>query len=237
LYFFGTYKKEILYQARFKQEIMRQAMVVLGFSLIVLIFIAGCSSPQNAASTGSKGQTTNVESTVVSSQTSPPPCDLPSVDPIRFQKFLPDVPGYDRRYGQNISINPDSLTESGIFDIYTISDTSNLNQMIVSFSDMGPCVTDSTGVTAAMNRYSPGKTGDRTTTRINNFHGYPAIRNSYGESTISYREIIIGINNRISVTLTSNAVNTYTLSETGADAEFEKFANAIDFNGVASLVK
>ena len=79
-----------------------------------------------------------------------------------------------------------------------------------------------------MNRVSVIKT------RIDNFHGYPAVKEISTDSRgINYNEgISIAINSHLMVFLgtSANGDKGYSLSE--AEANIEKFAHAIDFNAI-----
>ena len=63
---------------------------------------------------------------------------------------------------------------NGIEDHYKIPGEFTENTVSVSIYDLGPCVTESTGVSASLNNYQFGKYLDTTESKIN-FHGYPAI--------------------------------------------------------------
>jgi len=213
---------------------MRLGNGALGFFIIIVILIAGCTSAQNGTS--------------VSSQTSPTGCNLSSKDPILFQKFLPNIPGYDRTYAQNISVNDNYIKDvkdedNRITDVYRISDKSNINMIIVSFEDKGPCVTESTGVNVFLDNYNKGMTVNGTSmSKINNFHGYPAIKTIVtSESGECLQDnVYIGMNNRLYVNIATTIRDLYLphkkYSVAEAEADIEKFANAIDFNGFASSV-
>ena len=139
---------------------MRREIIVLGFSLIVLILISGCASPQNAVTTGSKSQNsalgdTNFKTTSASSYTSPTICNLYSLDPNRFQKFLPAVSGWTRRYGKDEKYYfvRDPGSHNSLTEIYSTNpeDISNSNFVQIYFFDYGSCVTPSTDVYAHLN--------------------------------------------------------------------------------------
>lgn len=85
---------------------MRRGIIFLGFSLIVLMLVAGCASTQTPA-TGSKSQSppegyTATKTTQANSLTKIINCDRPPIDPVRFYKYLPDVQGYERKWKQNM---------------------------------------------------------------------------------------------------------------------------------------
>jgi hypothetical protein len=126
---------------------MRQVFPVLGCSLILLMLIAGCASEQKTT------------------------CNLSSTDPATFQKFLPDVPGYDRKFGQTISVGDNYRKDSpgwinGIEDHYRIHGQNTPDTVSVSFYDLGPCVTESTGVFAQLKNYPFGIYLDTTESRV-----------------------------------------------------------------------
>jgi len=200
---------------------MRQVSIVLEFSLIMLILITGCTSAQN--------------------KTSPPECNLSSTDPIKFQKFLPDISGYEREFGQNISVGNNYRKDSpgwinGIEDHYKIP--GQQNTVTVSFYDLGPCVTESTGVFARLDNYHFGIYLDTTESKIN-FHGYPAIhviRTIYPSEYIRSVSYSIGISNQMYVVISRYSSGGERIPASEAEADIEKFANAIDFNSLASTV-
>ena len=110
-------------------------------------------------------------------------------------------------------------------------DTSKRIRTRVAFMDMGPCVTDANDVNWFLENEKTGTLNGYIVSRIE-FHGYPAIRkftvssDPYFDGTIS-----IGMNNRYYVIIQTFGPG-YTEEE--AEANIEKFANAIDFNGIAS---
>jgi hypothetical protein len=227
---------------------MRRDIVVFGFFIIVLIVIAGCSSPQIGSSTGPKSQTPSQgDSNVKTTSTMyayPTNCGLPSTNPIRFQKFIPNVEewnainGVQNNYYENKEIGADLINPNYIMQQYAslgykqgITEGKYLWTVMVFFLDFGPCVTESSDVNAFLNNnfdFRKVKAGE--TTKIN-FHGYPAV---YSTTSGSVR-VTIGINNRL-------AVKIYTLGSSKEDslsekeAEIERFANAIDFRGFAASV-
>jgi hypothetical protein len=240
-------KKRLLNHHSTNEEIMRRGIIVLGFFIIVLIMTTGCTSPKGS-STGSINQSpalkdTDVETTPVLSEVSSTGCNLSSPDPIMFQKFLPDVFGYEREFGQNISAGNNYRKDvpgwiNGIEDHYKIPGQFSQNTVSVSFYDLGPCVTESNGVYARLDNYHFGIYLD-TTESTTNFHGYPAIhviRTFYPSEYIRSDSYRIGINNRIYVVISrySSADERVRIAE--AEADIEKFSNAIDFNGLASMV-
>jgi hypothetical protein len=198
---------------------MRQVILAWGCSLIVLVLIAGCTTPQHA------------------------PCNLSSTDPIKFQKFLPDIPGYEREFGQNISVGDNYRKDSpgwlnGIEDHYKISGQNTQNTVSVSFYDLGPCVNESTGVFARLNTYHFGIYLDTIESRVT-FHGYPAIhviRTIFPSELIRSDSYSIGISNRLYVVISRYTSPDKKIPLSEAEADIEKFANAIDFNGLASTV-
>jgi len=241
-----------------KREIMRQGIVVLGFFIIVLIVIAGCTSTQSGAATGSNSQgpalqTTNHIMTVEDYWTPIFECKQPAVDPKQLQKFLPNVPGYDRRYGQNISgmnymvqtkekNDARRIYDNIILESYTISGKLYSSKIIVELQDLGPCAGS---VEPLLNifdygtrDYNPSGTLTETTVRINNFHGYPAVHIFITNKTSGYlvnTQYHIFVSNRLNVIISIDcSFNECPLSE--SEAEIEKIANAIDFKGLTSSV-
>ena len=229
---------------------MRRDIVMLGFFIIVLILIAGCTSTQNGTATGSKSQNpasrdTNVKMTYIEYMTPIFECNLPPIDPIRFQKFLPNLSGYERQYGQNISGNNyvvntkmtdgniNTIYSNRIIEKYSTSDKSLISSY-VAFEDYGPCA-ESLDARLNLNEYGTFKT--KTHSKIT-FHGYPAQHMVDTNGTPGYINqdyVTIWINNRLSVHISIESYSEgYPLSE--AEADIEKFANAIDFKGFAASV-
>ena len=69
-------------------------------------------------------------------------------------------------------------------------------------------------------------------TKIDNFHGYQAVKETLFFNNIGTIEgIFVGVTNRVGVGIVYTNPNS--LSE--ADADIEKFANAIDFNAIAMM--
>jgi hypothetical protein len=227
---------------------MRQLLSVSVFCVIIFILITGCTSVQKRLSIDSNNQSpllkdTGAKTTPAFSQDSRAGCNLSSTDPVRFQKFLPDIDGYEREYGQNISVGNNYRKDvpgwiNGIEDRYKIPGPYAENTVSVSFYDLGPCVTESTGVYAQLNNYQFGNYRGTTEHKIT-FHGYPAIhltRTIFPLQDIESDSYRIGVNNRLYV-----VISRYDPSEKGllideAEADIEKFANAIDFEGLASTV-
>jgi hypothetical protein len=224
---------------------MRNGIVVLGFFIIVLIVISGCTT-QNETTAGSKSQNSaSMDSTVktssASSYASPTTCKLLSVDPIRFQKFLPDVPGWTRVNGQAITpgvnyfYNPVPNGESRIEERYwqNPEDKINSKQVVVQFWDNGPCYTTSRG--ALFERMLERKDDINTITGIDNFHGYPAVKSVNFNTTYIYQgeEIHILISERQIVDIWTSGRG-YTESE--AEGNIEKFLSGTDLDGFASSI-
>jgi len=236
---------------------MRRDIVVLGFFIIVLILTAGCTSAQNGAPSGAKSQnpapvyTTGSWIATIESYWNPIfECNLPPKDPILFQKFLPNVPGYNRQFGQNLSVksgngvleaivvktqkNSEYIYANRIGEAYqSISDMSNWAG--VYFEDLGPCAPS---VDTHLNLIESVTFGDTTISKINNFHGYPAvktIRTGKKPGYVTSIQVDILITNRLIAGInTGDFSEEYPLSD--AEADIEKFANAIDFKGFAASV-
>jgi hypothetical protein len=235
-------KKRLYYLPDSIKEIMRREIVVLGSFMIVLILIAGCSSAQNGAANGSKNQNlapgyTTIKTKSVSTQSSSPECNLPSPDPITFQKFLPNVPDWTTEAGPNIQyayhdkkagMHRDNSICKGYFPV----DKSNYNYVEVCFLDMGPCVTETTGVRAFFDKFEIGTRQNTTTSRIENFHGYPAMQIlslPQNANTVFFK-----INDRLYVIISVIGGDREIFST--KEADMKKFANAIDFKGFAASV-
>ena len=208
---------------------MRREIVVLGCFIIILIMIAGCTSSQNATSTGTKSQNSgpaasNVETYAWEEQPQPTECIPPTGTPERLKKFYPVISGWDSKEG-----------------MYKPNDGSFLS---LSIRDLGPCALGS--VDEFFNKFYPVgtyKQGVNTQIRskINNFHGYPALRQitysniSKGLNETKYEtkydSVIIGINNHRYVLIDSYGLNTIDL-----ESEIDTLAKAIDFKGLAAAV-
>ena len=223
---------------------MRYKILVLGFFIILLILIAGCTSPQNGTSTEHKipaSGNTNLKPGSTTSMQSIVDCKSPPTDPIRFQKFFPNVPGWE--WSDKLGYNYRPFNKSTmIYDYqwyntvsatYWISGESNINRsklIYVTFLDYGPCAGDY-GLTG--NFLWSGIYGNQS--RVN-FHGYPAVRIQSNISTIGdqHTAMRIGVTNRLFVLIEDDGVYKNSVSE--ADADIDKFANAIDFKGFAASV-
>ena len=220
---------------------MRRDIVVLGFFIIVLILIAGCTSAQNVAPSGAKSQGSvqgniNVKTTRPM-YAYPTNCSLPSTNPIRFQKFIPNVAGWNaiNGLGNNYDFNREIGARTPIYIMQQYESQGHkygLGTVMVFFEDFGPCVTESSDVNAFLNNnFDFRKLSTGETTKIN-FHGYPAVYSTTSGSVVVW----IGINNRLAVQISTGGSpeDNYSLSE--QEAEIEKFANAIDFRGFAASV-
>jgi hypothetical protein len=218
----------------------------LGFFILVLIVVAGCTSAQNGNSTGSKIQNpasgnTNIKTTSADIITLANECKQPPEDPIKFQKFLPDVPGWTRVNGQAITpwvnyfYNPVPNGESRIEERYwqNPEDKINSKQVVVQFWDNGPCYTTSRG--ALFERMLERKDDINTITGIDNFHGYPAVKSVNFNTTYIYQgeEIHILISERQIVDIWTSGRG-YTESE--AEGNIEKFLSGTDLDGFASSI-
>ena len=81
---------------------MRREIIVLGFSLLLLMLIAGYSSTKNGDPSGAKNQNptsvyTTIKTTSPNSVTAIINCDRLPIDPGEFDKYLPNVQGYERK--------------------------------------------------------------------------------------------------------------------------------------------
>ena len=174
---------------------MRREIVLLGSFIIVLILIAGCTSTQNGAPSGAKSQTPAPEQyttgkTTIESYWDPIfECNLPPKDPILFQKFLPNVPGYNRQFGQNLSVRSgNGVLEAIVVETkknsnyhysnrigeayFSISDM--INWVGVYFEDLGPCAPSRDWLLS--DQFGYGTKGYTTQNIINNFNCYNAIK-------------------------------------------------------------
>jgi len=210
---------------------MRREIVVLGFFIIVLILIAGCTSPQSGAAAGTKSQNPSVIPTsqsigdLLKSAEKIRNCSQQPTDPLKFQKFIPSPPPSYTQFecGKNgVKSCPSYSNQTGggssalfanygnFTDIeYPLSPENPNKWANIIFQDYGPC-TDSSYL---INSYyyqaakqlpdtSAGLNG--TISMVDNFHGYPAIR------TVGYRpysnligtvEYQILVSNRLLVTI------------------------------------
>jgi hypothetical protein len=101
--------------------------------------------------------------------------------------------------------------------------------------DAGPCVNKSSGFDALSSTVKESESINVRNTFINNFHGYRAVRSITNGSSHVKEEVGMYINNRLAARIICEGVSDkYSISE--AEADREKFANAIDFNGIAASV-
>jgi hypothetical protein len=229
---------------------MRQWVVVVGFFIIVLIVITGCTSPQSGNPPASNNQkstmgVTTIKTTFASSYTSPVKCEISAPDPVQFQKFLPDVPGWTREYGKTIKkeYNYHYISMPGnyawIKEVYQQNpeDPMHTTRVIVEFFEYNPCNNQSSDVYADLNQIFESKDDIQglITTRIDNFHGYPAVKRMRFNATdfIQQEYVYIGINNRLRVDIATTGSG---YSESEAGVNIEKFSNAIDFAGLAASI-
>jgi len=222
---------------------MRREIVVLGFFLIVLILVAGCSSkaPSRTSSKAPSISTTSPGSS--SPQVSTTVCSLPPQDPHRFKKNFPNVPGWVGA-GEDVDYHPEEMcNERGcdnlIVEVYENSDPSNKIRMYVVIKDFGPCLSKESE--SGGNAENIGAIASPRIKRsfINNFHGYPAIhviQDFDEDGNMDDVSILIVIKNGLTISIRD--LNTYGQPHSLSDAEanIEKFANAIDFNAIASSV-
>jgi len=185
---------------------MRNGIIVLGFFIIVLILTAGCTSAQSGD--------TNVKTTPTYDS-----IGYHSLDPLQFQKFFPNIPGWQMDKPFIItakSSSPNIMAGYG--------NSENHHVVHVLFRDLGP--------------YSNSYLNSNTQNRIINFHGYPAVKVS-GDIDIADDRgmgVYIKINSRLAVEINADGLISENYSLSDADADIETFANAIDFNGFAALV-
>lgn len=201
---------------------MRHGIVVVGFFVIVLMVIAGCTSPQSGAPSGSNNRNSAIKETTA--PYSPEGCH--SLDPVLYKKFLPDIPGW--HVWRNLS-NYDKVSRSNIFYAYRISENREIK---LTFGDVGSC----TALDDAINTKSKLKVDypGIDASKINNFHGYPAVKVNGVLNNAHFTNVYIAMNDRLYVIIESVSVG-YSLSD-AREADIETFANAIDFNGFAALV-
>jgi hypothetical protein len=106
---------------------MRQGIVVLGFVIIVLMVITGCSSPQNGTSTGSQHQKSANGVTAPSASTAPttfPPQSVPQ-DINAIQAFSREKTSFTLSI-DGITVRPNRVyptTHSDLTVNYTITNT------------------------------------------------------------------------------------------------------------------
>lgn len=136
-----------------------------------------------------------------------------------------------------------------IADMYDNSDTSNTVRIQVMFEDLGPCVTEEYGGIAQIkNAIAGGPVGSDmiryqntiiTHNFISNFHGYPAIQDVRKDEKTGYMQTVtlkIVIKNSLVMQISDGNTWGQPHSLSDAEANIEKFANAIDFNGLAAAV-
>jgi hypothetical protein len=212
--------------------------MLLGFFIVALMVIAGCTSTQGGATTGNKipdSGNTNVGPGSTPSLQSIADCKSPPIDPIIFEKFFPDVPGYktDKKY-QYIPYNKSTMTyedkwQNHILVDYISSSETYLyrsRSVFVAFMDYGPC-SDYNVINHLQNARVNG-----TVTRVN-FHGYPAVHEQvYAPGGDILDGMTIGVTDRLVVQILVFGLRTNSFSQ--ADADIENFGNAIDFSGFAA---
>jgi len=229
---------------------MRRLYFVLSFTTIVLVLIAGCSSTQNTVSNRSESQTptptfNSAKTTSVSSQSLSTECYLPTPDPMRFKKFLPSVIGYnadshneiDYPFPASYNISKNNITDHLLYQPYSRYDDPVTYRVQLDISDLGPCVNESTGYNAWLRNTNYFKTlsttGDIVEQKEVFYQGYPAVR-YYRTGIGPVESLIIFVNNRVSVGMNfGSSQGQY--SHSVADTDLEKFANAIDLNGIAMM--
>lgn len=214
---------------------MRYRIVVLGFLIIFLIVIAGCTSSQSGTATGSKSQNSGSESSTTSvttvSQSSPADmtCQKKQIDAEPFKKFFPDISGFTGY--------PYTSYESfGISRNYHKNDTEYFD-IRINILDLFSCNNIDSKY---LNKIDYPENYNITSSFIN-YHGYPTWRYDVdlsffytdGGNAIVYK---ILVNPKMSVDIVSFQRG-QGLSKSEADAEIEKFANAIDFNGIIAIGK
>jgi len=204
---------------------MRREIIVLGFFIIVLILIAGCTSSQNGSTTSPRVQNpaqgnNNVKTTPTNSWTPLPSCDTLPVNSTRSQKFLPTIAGWTKKESMYYSSDHYCMINVGFLDASSCTGLSVDNVLNL----------------ALLNNGTVGKT-TTIVNKIDNLHGYPAVHsitfnNELGKDFGKYENVLIGVNNRLYVRIDKFGSNcTYR-----SDDVFETFANAIDFKGLASSV-
>jgi len=214
---------------------MRKGIGLLGFFIIVLILIAGCTSPQSGAAAGTKSQKSGSGSSITSIPTSgyssPQPqtteCSNNCPNMTRFVKFFPDVDGwqkpYPEWYGSGYCVIRGRYFELPNSDHY----------VDISIQDFSPCNygTDVYLKNMPAGEFSTGLNGTVAYTVIT-YHGFPTLQVEFADNrkvTMIGRSIMI--NPKRSIEIDAGGLNT----PSEIDAEIEKFANAIDFNGLAGI--
>ena len=230
---------------------MRRAIIVLGFFIFVLFLFAGCTSTQSGVSAGSKSQNHATWDIILGTTYGPgdgkmnDECWLKTSDITRFQKFFPDVSGWTREDKPRTNylvdkFDPSCTTGGQCYITYKYQKQDNPRiSVTVTFNDNGACTQESTGVYKELNDFYKKKpVWWNATTKIDNYHGYPAIK--LFKNTILYSTVnnYVGITNRLHVEISGTSVmkttNGIVDSEAEIDADIEKFADAIDFNGIAA---
>lgn len=224
---------------------MRHHIFAFGCFLMVLIVIAGCTSPQPSPQSGNPGgiKTTNMEkNSGTDSLTDLNTCSRPPTDPLEFQKFFPEVPGFDRPYRNKISgltyqnytkyVNTDHFSNF-IGEQYN-SDTQYNYRIFVTFSDYGPC-SDYFPFNIRHAAYEQQNSTQRKIT----YHGYPALYMSNLQSgSLQHTDVmvLVGVSNRLFVSIGARDFeDNVPIAE--MEADIETFANSIDFKGFAGSVQ
>jgi hypothetical protein len=215
---------------------MRHGMGVIGFFLVVLLVIAGCTSPQHTP-TGSDSR----NSATVSDITSGLDCQQYTKDLHRFKKFFPDLTGWQGIYDSNRDIlygSAGAVTS----EMYIKSDN-KANVLSISVRDISLCNRKSDYYTKyTVDERNWGAYYNQSEWQITvtqfPFHGYPATRverinNDTGFAAVAYY-IVLSPDTIVEMSAGSGLPNHPTTAQ--FEAEFEEFADAIDFNGIAASV-
>jgi hypothetical protein len=209
---------------------MRPGIVVLIFLIIVMVVASGCTSSSGAAA-GSKSRTSGSGSSITPASTqgySIPQnmrCSDNCPDMNQFEKYFPAVDGWRN--------NRPQLTGMGYCGISERYDElpDNKNQVIITIRDFSPCNygADFYVKNLPAGEISTGANGTMAYTAIT-YHGFPTLQITFADKKTSVVGIgrMIVINPKLSIEI--DAGNG---SEPEVDARIGKFANAIDFNGLA----
>jgi hypothetical protein len=223
---------------------MHQRVLVLIFCIIVMILVAGCTSPQSGAAAGSPIPEPGTRSLVTSAPTpgllssafSSSKACWPLADMRRFSPIFPDMDGYRRDFNES---SPGGL-HAGRFDMIE-EEYSGKFIVNLAIQDYSGCDVDATDL---LKNVKAGDTENNFTVSsvdTGNYRGYPSTRveivNRNGEVCAVLQSIVInqktlltlGVSHLPSVYMVPN----FSVSKSEIHAEADKFLNTMDFNGIA----
>jgi hypothetical protein len=187
--------------------------------VVISVAIAGCTSA-NPVSTSTEKSQKSINGSLSASATSnsfSPDCQEYKGDMERFKKFIPNMTDYNLRaypYGNQLR----AVYSKGYPSTETVT---------ITIDDYSSCNFDTDYLLKNANR----ELGNSFVYSGTMYHGYPSIR-----AKVAIEGVLIELSQKIIVhpkLTVLIAVKRDNMSESDADAEIEKFANAIDFNNIA----